>query len=82
MAGAMTMIARLQDEVANLTKLLDCCEERERRYKEMRELVKDLGRAHDVHYCWCQVKIGNPMMRGEHSLLCKQLFQAVIWNGR
>lgn len=29
------------------------------------------------HGCWCEVRIGNPMMHGEHSGLCKEIREAM-----
>jgi hypothetical protein len=41
--------------------------------KSLREALADLKRGD----CWCEVAIGNPMCRGEHSSGCKKA-QAIM----
>ena len=83
MVDTLKAIKRLACERDNLVKLLDCCERRERRYKELVVLVRELGGPHPgyPYYCWCQMRIGNPMVR-EHSWICKQLFEAIFRRDR
>jgi hypothetical protein len=76
-------IKRLAHERDNLAKLLDCWEAREVQWRKLRELVKEWGAPHSgfTSYCWCQMRIGNPMVR-THSELCRQLFKAIFGGER
>lgn len=75
----MGTIEVLAQSIENLTKLLNCCEVRERRHERLYALVKELG--HDG-VCWCQVGIGNSMMKGKHGALCDLVYRQVYGGAR
>ena len=79
MVDTLKIVKKLAHERDNLTWLLDCCERRERRHKDLRELVIELGSPYpgSPHYCWCEMTVDNPMVQ-EHSQVCRQLFGAVF----